>query len=219
MNDGCPISLPADTRAGDLQYFYIQVPAGAPQLTVSTSGGSGNADLYVSHSGWPSTTAYDASSTGAGNNESVTINAPVGGSYYYIAVAATAPFSGVSLVASTANAAPTPACTPGDGYRLNSGCAVSVADTPRAGDLRYAYIAVPAGTRSLRVSTSGGSGNADLYVSGSGWPSTSSYDARSTQAGNSESVTINNPKSGYYYIAVAATAPFSGVSVTATATP
>lgn len=222
LSDGCPISVPDDANAGDLQYFYIRVPAGAPQLVVSTSGGSGNADLYVSHSGWPSTSTYDARSTQAGNNESVTIDQPVGGGYYYIAVAATAPFSGVTLVASTSDAATTPppaTCPPGDGYRLSSGCAVAVADTPRAGDLQYFYLPVAAGTQSLRVTTGGGSGNADLYVSGSNWPSTDAYDARSVQAGNSESVTIERPASGYYYIAVAAKAPFSGVSVTATTTP
>lgn len=223
LQSGCPINVPDTAQAGNLRYFYLLIPAGTQQLVVSTAGGSGNADLYVSASGWPSPTRYDASSTGAGNTESVVINQPVAGSYYYIAVDAQAPFSGVSLTATasaTANPPPPGNCTSGDGYQLQSGCTTSITDTPRAGDLQYFYIRVPAGTRRLDVNTGGGSGNADLYVSASGWPSATRYDAKSTGSTNRESVSINQPASGRdYFIAVAATTPFSGASITATATP
>ena len=46
-------------------------------------------------------------------------------------------------------------------------------------------------------------GNADLYVSRSAQPTTSSYDSRSENVGNAaDSVTITSPLSGYYYISV-----------------
>lgn len=66
----------------------------------------------------------------------------------------------------------------------------------------------------------GGSGNADLYVSGSTWPTTSTYDRRSINSGNRESVDLAAPAGGkYYYITVPATAPYSGLTVSAELTP
>ncbi|WP_425601672.1 M9 family metallopeptidase [Dyella subtropica] len=113
-------------------------------------------------------------------------------------------------------------CPAGDTRALNDGCSRSVADTPRAGDLQYFYVFIPAGTGHLTITTSGGTGNADLYIinSASGWPSTTSYEARSINPDNSESVVITNPQVGHYYhIAVSATAPFSGVRISASLTP
>ncbi|WP_266159815.1 M9 family metallopeptidase [Dyella silvatica] len=116
---------------------------------------------------------------------------------------------------------PPPAgCPSGDVRVLGNGCTRNVTDTPRAGDLQYFYVLMPAGIAQLTISTRGGSGNADLYASASGWPSTSSYDVRSSNAGNNESVTISNPVAGqYYFIAVSAASPFSGVSISATLSP
>lgn len=74
----------------------IQVPSGASQLTVSSSGGTGDMDLYVYD---PSGNEVCASEAG-GNTESCVINNPAAGawmieSYGYAA------YSGVSLTAST----------------------------------------------------------------------------------------------------------------------
>lgn len=212
---GCTVSVADTPRAGDLQYSYIQVPVGTQRLAISIGGGSGNADLYVSSTGWPSTTSYDARSTNAGNSESIVIDKPATGGYYFIAVSAQAPFSGVSITATTSGT-----CSSGDGYALLSGCPAKVADTPRAGDLQYFYFRVPANTRKLVIATAGGTGDADLYVSHTGWPSATSYDASSAGPGNNESITINQPVVGTdYFIGVNAKAPFQGLSITATAQP
>ncbi|WP_368164003.1 collagenase [Aeromonas sp. R6-2] len=88
-------------RAGigsdDIRYFYVFVPRGTTRLTVQTGGGSGDANLYVMRRGWPNRSSYDQASAGGGNDETVTIQAPEGGSYYHIAVDAGAPYRDLTL--------------------------------------------------------------------------------------------------------------------------
>ena len=80
-------------------YSYIMVPAGARNLRLFTSRGTGDVDLYVALDRYPTTTSYDAASVNVGNNESVSLAAPVSGRWYYIMLKAKSSFSGVSLSA------------------------------------------------------------------------------------------------------------------------
>ncbi|RSZ59188.1 collagenase [Massilia atriviolacea] len=81
----------------------------------------------------------------------------------------------------------------------------------------YAHILLPAGARNLRLFTSGGSGDVDLYVARGRYPSTTSYDAASSTAGTSESIGIAAPASGqWYYIMLKAKPSYSGVTISAT---
>ncbi|PHV13520.1 M9 family metallopeptidase [Chitinimonas sp. BJB300] len=82
----------------------------------------------------------------------------------------------------------------------------------------YYYVNVPAGTKQLNINTRGGTGNADLYVQDSkkGWPTESSYLAKSTQAGNEENVVINAPVPGYYHLLIRPNSTYAGLSLTAT---
>jgi len=225
LADGCQVSNVQASRAGDSQYFYIYLPANTPSLTINTVGGSGNADLYLSARGWPSTTDYDKRSTGSSNTESVSVTPPSAAGYYYVAVVATAPYSGVAVSASLGGGSTTPPpatwpeCT-GDAGMLASGCQHSNVQATRVGDTEYFYILVPNGTTGLHVETTGGTGNADLYVSRRGWPSATDYDQVSAHSGNSESIDIAQPSGNtYYYVAVTAAAPYSGVAVKARLTP
>lgn len=81
-------------------------------------------------------------------------------------------------------------------------------------------VAIPSGTTKLVVATSGGTGDADLYVRAGAAPTTSSYTCRPFLNGNTETCTINNPAAGStYYIAVRAYSAYSGVNLKATRTP
>ncbi|NHZ34640.1 M9 family metallopeptidase [Massilia rubra] len=80
-------------------YAHILLPAGAKNLRLFTSGGSGNADMYVSRGRYPSTTWYDSASVTSGNSESVNIAAPVSGQWYYIMLKAKPSFNGVTISA------------------------------------------------------------------------------------------------------------------------
>lgn len=65
----------------------------------------------------------------------------------------------------------------------------------------------------LTVMTSGGSGDVSLYVKKGVEPSSTSHDAFSTRAGNSETVRITAPTAGTYYIKLTGT--YAGLSVVA----
>ena len=75
----------------------MAVPAGATNLTFTTSGGTGDADLFVRFGSAPSDTVYDCKSDGPSNAETCTIAAPSAGTYY-VRVKAYAAYSGLSIV-------------------------------------------------------------------------------------------------------------------------
>ncbi|MFB7599676.1 M9 family metallopeptidase [Streptomyces sp. NPDC056160] len=83
-----------------------------------------------------------------------------------------------------------------------------------AGDTDYLWIYLPAGTTTLKVTTSGGSGNADLYYDPTTWAGPSRFTERSTDSDNNESITVTNAEAGYRYISLYAVTDFSGVTVT-----
>ncbi len=63
------------------RYTYV-MPAGYSDMTVSISGGSGDADLYVRHGAQSTTSQYDCRPYRNGNNETCTFNNPQSGTWY-----------------------------------------------------------------------------------------------------------------------------------------
>ncbi|MFZ5439543.1 MAG: S8 family peptidase [Myxococcota bacterium] len=82
--------------AGSAVRLTVDVPAGATNLRLEASGGTGDMDLYVRRNQEPTTTAYDWRPYLDGNNEAVTIAAPQPGRYF-IALSAWSAFSGLSF--------------------------------------------------------------------------------------------------------------------------
>ena len=79
---------------------------------------------------------------------------------------------------------------------------------------QYFTLVVPAGTTSLKFVTSGGNGDADLYVKFGSQPSTTSFDCKSETPTTNETCTINNVQAGTYHVLVHAWSAISGVSLT-----
>lgn len=73
-----------------------------------------------------------------------------------------------------------------------------------------------AANKTLTVTMSGGTGDADLYVRKGSAPTTSAYDCRPYLTGNNETCTINVTTAGTYYVQVRGYSSYSGVSVKAT---
>ena len=104
--------------------------------------------------------------------------------------------------------------TPGQPIPLTNGVPVpNIADA--LGANRHYTITLPSGATNLQVTTSGGSGNVDLYLRAGNAPTTSTYDCRSVTAGNTESCVIPAPIAGVYYVMLNAATAYSGVSLTA----
>ncbi|MCI2283814.1 PKD domain-containing protein [Colwellia sp. MSW7] len=68
--------------------------------------------------------------------------------------------------------------------------------------IAYYGMVVPAGTGTIVITADHGTGNGNLYYSASGWANNSSYHQKSDNAGNTETITINNPGSGYRYFSI-----------------
>ncbi|CAM5476302.1 hypothetical protein GCM10010329_30310 [Streptomyces spiroverticillatus] len=106
----------------------------------------------------------------------------------------------------------TPLCTLSDARQFDQNCRrenLAVA----TGGLSYHFVNLPAGVKQLTLTSTGGTGNADLYYGGSSWATTTAYQSKSTNTGNTETLTIDNPPSGWVYFTLAAKEGFSGVTL------
>ncbi|NMH60561.1 S8 family serine peptidase [Alteromonas ponticola] len=97
---------------------------------------------------------------------------------------------------------------------LTKGVAKTALSGAQNEELEFA-IDVPAGASNLTFNLSGGSGDADLYVRSGSAPSTSTYDCRSWQSGNTESCDFSSPSTGTYYVKVIGYSAFSGAQLIA----
>ena len=78
-------------------YFILTVPSGATNLTIATSGGTGDVDLYVRYGDVPSEMQWDCRPLLGGNTESCLSVLPAAGTYYILLAGGA--FSGVTLTA------------------------------------------------------------------------------------------------------------------------
>ncbi|NMW23974.1 PKD domain-containing protein [Rhodanobacter denitrificans] len=205
------VALTGQSGATGAQLFYtVVIPAGASNLVISESGGTGDADLYTKFGSAPTLSSYDCRPYITGNNESCTVASPQAGTYYVMLNGYTA-FSGVNVKATWSTGS-------GGGNVLQNGVPVSGLSATKGNALYYTMV-VPAGASNLKLAIAGGSGDADLYVKLGSTPTTSSYDCRPYVTGNTESCTTASPTAGTYYVMVRAYSSYSGVTLTGSYTP
>ena len=196
--------LAADT--GSQLSFTMEVPAGATDLSFETSGGTGDLDLYVRFDSVPTTSVYDCRPYQSGNSEICNITNAQAGTYY-VEARAYLTFSEASLIGRYTEAGV-----------LENGIAVRELAAYVGSQLDFS-MEVPAGATDLSFETFGGTGDVDLYVRVGSVPTTSVYDCRPYQHGNSEICNITNAQAGTYYLAANAFSTFSGVSLIGSYTP
>ncbi|WP_345881256.1 S8 family peptidase [Shewanella algae] len=191
---------------GSSNYFYIDVPAGAADLNIDLAGGSGDADLYVSQGSKPTLNSYQCRPYKSGNNESCSFSSPAEGRWYVMLQGYSA-YSGATLTAT---------------HSAGGGCGSDCLENgvPKsnlsgsAGSEQHFTVQVPAGV-SLNIATSGGSGDADLYVRAGAAPSTSVYDCRPYNNGNSESCSFQVTQAATYHVMIRGYSAFSGMQLLA----
>ena len=98
LQNGVPVTGIAGA-SGSTQFWTINVPAGASNLQIKTSGGTGDADLYVRFGSAPTTSTYNCRPYLSGNTETCTFAAPSAGTYH-VMIRGYSAFSGVTLVGS-----------------------------------------------------------------------------------------------------------------------
>ncbi len=203
LANGVPVTGLGDATGGE-KYYKIDVPADQTNLQISISGGTGDCDLYVKRGAMPTTTDYDYRPFLSGNDESVSVENPTAGTWY-IMLRAYSTYSGVTLLASY---------TGGVGMTLSNGVPVTELSGGLASETIY-RIDIPADQTSLQIKISGGTGDADLYVKFGSVPTIMDYDYRPFLSGNDETVSINNPAAGTWYIMIHGSSAYSGVTLVA----
>jgi hypothetical protein len=98
LTNGVPVTG-ISGATGSQQFWTLTVPAGASNLVFQTSGGTGDADLYVRFGSAPNLTTYDCRPYTGGNAETCTFPTPSAGTWH-VMLNGYAAFSGVSLVGS-----------------------------------------------------------------------------------------------------------------------
>ncbi len=203
INGVAKINLAAST--GGTDFFTIDVPEGATNLTFAMSGGASSrddADLYVRFGNAPTQSLYECRPYKSGNNEVCTFAAPSAG-IYHVMIRGYSSYSNVSLLATFDE----PSATGGVGgfteENLSGG----------RNAFTYYEIEVPAGTANLSVEISGGSGDADLYVRQGSRPTTGSYYCRPYKDGNTESCSIDNPTASTWHIGIRGYRAYSNVNL------
>jgi len=197
LQSGVPVTNLVGLKDTELVYF-INVSGSDKHVLVEMNGGTGDADLYVKSGSEPTKSDYDCRPYEGGNNESCSLssNSP---EIVYIKLIGYNEFSGVKLVATISDKGSND--YPQNDLAANEG-----------NWLRYDYI-VPAGISQIEVNTSGGSGDADLYVKKHNAPSVSSYDCRPFKSGNNESCSIAVNTGDEIHIGIFAYSRFSGLNL------
>lgn len=101
---------------------------------------------------------------------------------------------------------------PPTGDTLTKGVAVTNLSASTGNDIRWT-MDVPAGSSNLSFVSSGGSGDADLYVKFGSAPTDTVYDCRPFLNGNNETCSFAAPSAGTWYVRLKAFSTFSGVSL------
>ena len=240
LNNGMPVPG-QDINNGEVSYYYIDLDEEVELIEIETYGGDGDGDLYVAYdadpaewqtgdmwSDWgepegrqggpnqknPGLAQDDqryANSKGPDNYEKVTLIAPIQG-IWYIAVEAFEKVNDLNIVARFTY--PPANADPVNSIELQPG----IPFTPVSGNSnsdRHFHINTTLDVNRLEIQLTGGSGDADLFLSMNDVPSKDDYDAASSTFGNDEFIYVNSPLAGTYHILVSGWSGFEGSTITA----
>jgi len=200
----------AASTGNDLM-FTMEVPAGATDINIVTSGGSGDVDLYVKFGSEPTNSVYDCRPFASGNAESCASTQE--GGTYYVRLKAYSSFADVTLTASYTE----PSTGGGDAVSPIDSTVNNVSVSRRKWT-RYT-LDLADGYADLAVSLSGGTGDADLYVTQGKESTTTTYDCRPYENGNNETCNFTVPAKGIWHVDVYGYSAASGMTLNLQATP
>ncbi len=199
LSNGVAVSVAG--AQGAENFYTLNVPAGATDLSFVITGGTGDADLYVKQGSAPTTSSYDCRPWLNGNEETCNINdADVQAGTYHVMLRAYNTYSGVSLTGSyTGSGSNVPdACassSPITGGSLDAGVVTCLGSA----DPIWLSIADVNSHTSMAITIGNGSGDVNVDYKTGGWPSASDNDGSSHNSGTSECIYINNLSSAMDY--------------------
>lgn len=206
-------AIAIEGEAASLGRAFMEVPPDMPVLQVTLRGGSGNPGLLlIEPFGFLPKVSMEP-----GTTETISVSEPEAGVWNLgVFGGLSTPYAGVTLEASF----PVPTLI-GEDSQLPNLSGERTSET-------FYRVVVPPGTYSFRVSTADGSGDVDLYVK-RGSPAVCSgpfelrslgqcvFDESSADPGNAEFIEIIRPEPGDWFIDLAASEAYSGVTLTTAA--
>ncbi|MFY0566141.1 Ig-like domain-containing protein [Archangium lansingense] len=201
----CSLRPGLNGSAGSERNFSVEVPTGTRSLWVQITGGTGDADLYVRHDLRPTSALYDCRPDLSGNEESCVIDNPPAGTWY-VMLRGRQRYEDVTL-----KMCPTEGCV-----LQNNLAQTNLSGAQLSSEWRCA-LDVPVGATNLSFKTSGGTGNANLYVKYGQQATTTLYDCRPYTSGNTESCVFPNPTAGSWFVMLRGV--YSGVTLVPSYTP
>lgn len=182
--------------------YTLTVPQGANNVRFWTSADNGDADLYVKHGGVPTLYDRDCESSTPQSVESCMLSTTYPGTYY-VRVYGYDYYRNLELWGTYTGGTTNPDPPPGNcntTYALSNGVEKTGLSAAKEGWSCIYTLNVPAGKTSLMFFTTGGLGDADLYVKHGSAPTATSSDCRSEGTGNYEVCNITNIQAGTYYV-------------------
>ncbi|WP_224243141.1 M4 family metallopeptidase [Hyalangium gracile] len=180
LSNGAPVSNLSGS-SGSKKYYTLEVPAGQSSLAFTTSGGSGDADLYVRFGAVPTASAYDCRPYSSGNAETCSFSNPAAGTWY-VMLHGYSSYSGLTLTGTYGGGGG------GTGTPTTDTASGSVSKNTQKNHGPYSVVA---GTQFKVVMT--GTRNPDLYVRFGSAPTTTAFDCRPNLSGASETCTLTVP--------------------------
>lgn len=199
--------------------YYIEVEEEGTPITITTSGGTGEADIFFNQDTWASESVNTGSATGAGNDHTLVVIARRG--YNFISIDTHSEYANVSLKVTQGGEVPEPDTTIDDVCQTQAPQSYAELLDGQAlcatGSFSEYYLWVDAGTTSLEISSHHGTGDISLYGAHGNWATPNSFEQASVTDGSTkESFTVTNPQEGWYYVTVEGEPTIEGVAVQAT---
>lgn len=194
--NGEPVTgLSAETD--EMFFFYVDIPAGATDLVITTAGDNGDADLYVRFGQAPTRTAFDCRSWTITSNEICTFANPQAGQHF-IMIDAYEGYTDLTLTA-TWNKDPVEYAV------LENGEPVEVSGP--VGSFTIFQLEIDEGDSNLLVEIYPGDnpqGDADLFVRYGTPPElvAGGFDCYAGDVGNTEECAFEDPQVGTWYVGV-----------------
>ncbi|RRS07810.1 PKD domain-containing protein [Pseudoalteromonas sp. J010] len=181
--------------------FSIDVAAGVDKLILTTSGGTGDVDLYVKAGTAPTFNEFDCRPYKSGNEEICEIATPEAGTYYLMLHGYNR-FENVQLLGAIQTKSTVEDMCKSQGSisngRLTAGKTVCLGSQ----DPMWFSLENVSAQQSIVIQTAHGSGDLGLEYSNGGWPNGSNVEASSFNQGNVECIELGAQSSYWGYIKV-----------------
>ncbi|MCJ8271563.1 MAG: collagenase [Psychrosphaera sp.] len=211
-----PRSISGDS--GSETFYTLEVPADASDLSFSTSGGTGDGDLYVRFGSAPTSSDYDCFLNKSGNEETCDISTAQEGTYH-VMVHGWSGYSTELTGSFTSDGGGT-----GNGSNVPDACAISspIADgdliageATCMSDANTVWFAIGGveNHSSIAITTGNGTGDLAVYYKTGGWPDASDNHGSSDNAGNDECIYLTTNLANSYWGYLKITGGASGASI------